>query len=294
METESINSFQEYLNQVQDFLVEDGVRIVFYIFIIIAGFWLIKKITKAVSNRLLYKKVSPSISSFLTSMVNAALKIALLITMAPLFGVETTSFVAVIGAITLAMGLALQGSLANFAGGFLILTFKPFEVGDFISAQGYSGIVKEIQVFQTTIVDFDKSIHIVPNGILSNGSLTNWSENEHLRLKLKIWLGFDADIELAEKLAMDIMLAHPLVQDNPKPRTGLAKVHRDGVELWLIPFVTLKDYRSVQFEVQKQVLDAYQKHGISMAYAQLGVHGAGAPVLAAAQGFGERLENGLG
>lgn len=269
---EETSAFQGYVDQAIAMAIEHGPRILLAIALLIGGFWFIGKVVKTTEKRLNKGKVEPSVSSFLTSFISAALKVMVVIMVASMFGVETTSFVAVIGAATLAVGMALQGSLANFAGGILILVFKPFKVGDIIGAQGFEGMVGEIQVFKTSIIGVDQKVHIIPNGLLSNGTISNYSAKGVLRVNMKAWVGYDCDIELAKKVALEVLEAHPMVVDKPHPRTRVFQLEKDAVVLGIHPYTDVMLVWDVYFDIQEQLVLAFQKHGISIPHNKVDVH----------------------
>lgn len=272
--------WQEYLDQGIDAVVEYGPRLIMTIALLFIGLWLIKKVVNLVNRKLQSNKIDPSIAPFLKSLISAGLKVMLVIVVATTLGVETTSFVAVIGAATLAIGMALQGSLANFAGGVLILIFKPFKVGQIISAQGFEGYVEEIQVFKTTIVGMDRKVHIIPNGLLSNGTMSNYSAKKVLRVNMKAWVGYDADIDLAKKVALEVLVAHPLVEKTPAPKVRVFQLEKDCVVLGIHPYCDVMPIWDCYFEVQEEIVKAFQKHGISVPHTKLDVYNREEPTLA--------------
>ncbi len=263
------SSFQSYVDKAVEMGMEHGPKIIMAFLLLFVGFRYVNKISALVSKRMTSKNVDKSVSSFLKSLVSAAMKVLLIIVVASMLGIETTSLVAAVGAITLAVGMALQGSLANFAGGMMILVFKPYKVGDVVEIQGFWGVVEEIQVFKTTIVAVDRKIHIIPNGVASNGNITNYSAKGILRVDLKAWVGYDEDIEKAKKVALDILEAHPLVVSDPKPRTRVFQLEKDGVQLGIHPYCETMVLWDVYFEVQESIVTEFKKHGISMARPKL-------------------------
>lgn len=166
---------QKLLEQGLNLIFEYGPGLLMAMLTLLIGLWIVRVVVKLISNSLSQAKVEESLSRFLCSLVSVLLKALLFVSVASMVGIETTSFIAIIGAAGLAVGLALQGSLANFAGGVLILLFKPYKVGNFIDAQGVTGTVKEIQVFNTILKTPDNKTIIVPNGSISNGIITNFS-----------------------------------------------------------------------------------------------------------------------
>ncbi len=269
--TQSTEIVQDILNQIIELAFDIGPNLLLAVGMLVIGFWLIKKITNLLDQKLSSSKIDKSIAPFLKSLISATLKVMLLIAIASTVGIDTTSFVAIIGAITFAIGFALQGSLGNFAGGLLILIFKPFKVGDIIEAQGFVGYVEEIQVFKTTIIAVDRKTHLVPNGPLSNGNITNLSTKGILRVSMKAWVGYDADIALAKKVALEVLEAHPLVEKEPKPKVRVFQLEKDAVVLGIHPFSGVMELWDVYFEVQEQIVIAFQKAGISIPHQKFDV-----------------------
>ena len=180
------------------------------------GWWLIGRLTSSVGRLLNMRQVDRVLSSFICSLVGIVLKVLLLVSVASMIGVETTSFIAVIGAAGLAIGLALQGSLANFAGGVLIMLFRPFRAGDWIEAQGVSGSVDSIQIFHTTLKTADNKVVIVPNGSLSNGHITNYSREPKRRADINLGIDYSSDIKQAREVLLEIA-KDPRVHADPAP-----------------------------------------------------------------------------
>lgn len=253
-------------------LMEYGPRVLLAIVTLIVGLWLIKIITKTVGKISNKKGVDESLQKFLKSIVNALLKIMLLISVAQMFGIETTSFVALIGAAGLAIGLALQGGMANFAGGILILIFKPYKVGDLISTQGHTGFVKAIQIFNTILLTPDSKTVIIPNGPISNGDVTNYTTDGKLRVDLVIGISYDADIRQAKEVAMKAMKDVNGVMTTPEPTVDVLELADNSVNLAVRPWTTVDDYWGVYFGVQEAVKYAYDAAGIGIPYPQRDVH----------------------
>ena len=211
------------------------------------GMRLIKLFGRAVERGLEVRAVEPTLRRFVGSLVSIGLKIMLFVTAIQMMGVETTSFVAIIGAAGLAIGLALQGTLANFAGGVLVLLFKPYKVGDLIEAQGVLGNVKEIQIFTTVLITPDSKTVIVPNGAAANGIITNYSAEGRIRVDCVLAIARNTDVAKARDVLMKVMLANPKVLRDPAPSVTMNKQLSEGVELAVRPFCTAEDYWDVYF-----------------------------------------------
>jgi small conductance mechanosensitive channel len=196
-------------------------------------------------------------------MISVLLKVMLLITVAGMVGIQTTSFIALIGAAGLAVGLALQGTLANFAGGVLILIFKPYTVGQLIEAQGYIGVVKEIQIFVTILTTPENKMVIIPNGAMSNGNIVNYTELGMIRVDLTFNVSAASNIAAAKKVLQDTMLAHPKVLQEPAPFVGVNKLNGPAVELAARPYAKPDHYWDVYFDLNEQVREALASANIS-------------------------------
>jgi small conductance mechanosensitive channel len=227
------------------------------------GSLLIKALARVLGKVLTARGVEPTLQRFLHSLVTVSLRVLLLITFIGMLGVQTTSFIAIIGAAGLAIGLALQGTLANFAGGTLILLFKPYKVGDLIEAQGVLGVVKEIQIFTTVLLTPENKTAIVPNGAVANGNIVNYSREGNIRVDLTFGLNYAASLPKAREVLMGVMNAHPKVLKDPAPSVNIAQLNLEGVQLAVRPFAAPDDYWTVYFEVYEQGLMALQAAGVA-------------------------------
>lgn len=248
-----------------------GPKLLLAIITLIVGLWIINGLVKR-SNKHFTSKADPTLGSFIGSLVSVVLKGMLLIAVASMIGIETTSFIAVLGAAGLAVGLALQGSLANFAGGVLILIFKPFKVGDLIDAQGHIGTVKEIQIFNTILKTADNRIVIIPNGALSNSSLTNINQENTRRVDLLFGIGYGDDIDKAKSILDDLASNHEKVLKDPAHLIVLSELADSSVNFTVRLWVNTADYWGVYFDMHEAVKKAFDKNGISIPYPQQDVH----------------------
>ncbi|MDB6049833.1 MAG: MscS mechanosensitive ion channel [Pseudomonas sp.] len=208
------------------------------------GWWLINLVTRRLGSLLALRKADLALQGFISSLANIILKILLVVSVASMIGIETTSFVAVIGAAGLAIGLALQGSLANFAGGVLILLFRPFRIGDWIEAQSISGTVDNIQIFHTVLRTGDNKTVIVPNGILSNGIITNTNRQPTRKVIFDIGVDHDADLKQALQVLLD-MAQDPRVLLDPAPEAVVSALGENAITLSLRVWAKTGDYGSV-------------------------------------------------
>lgn len=209
---------------------------------------------------------------FLNSLSNIGLKGLLLISVASMLGIETTSFIAVLGAAGLAIGLALQGSLANFAGGVLILIFRPYKVGDFVEAAGQSGIVKSIEIFSTVLTTGDNKTIILPNGSISNSAVINYSTQETRRVDLVFGIGYDDDLRRAKAVLESLINADERILKDPEPMVVVSNLGDSSVDITTRSWVNAADYWGVYFDLVENVKLAFDEEGISIPYPQTDVH----------------------
>lgn len=217
-------------------------------------------------------KVDVTLIPFLVSLTSWIFKVLLFISVASMVGIATTSFVAVLGAAGLAIGLALQGSLANFAGGVLVMIFKPYKVGDLIEAQGHLGEVKEVQIFNTVLLSLENKQIILPNGAVSNGAIVNYSVEGLIRVDLGVGIAYDANIAKSKQVLMDVMLQHDLVLDEPAPFVGVTEMADSSVNLVVRPYCKPEHYWDVYFDINEQVKLALDANNISIPFPQRDVH----------------------
>ena len=239
---------------------------------LIIGLFLISAVLKAVRKRLSVNEAYKSLSTFLVSISGIILKIILLISVASMIGVETTSFVAILGAAGLAVGLALQGSLSNFAGGVLIILFRPFKVGDFIDAQGHAGTVSDIQIFNTILKTPDNKTIIIPNGSLSNGSITNFSTEDTRRVEWTFGIGYGDDLEKAKSVISTILVADERIHSTPEAFLALAELADSSVNIVVRIWCDSSNYWPIFFEIQEKVKKAFDENNISIPFPQRDVH----------------------
>lgn len=238
---------------------------------LLIGWWLISRLTSSIESMLAARKVDRALSSFIGSLISIVLRILLLISVASMIGVETTSFIAMIGAAGLAIGLALQGSLANFAGGVLIMLFRPFRAGDWIEAQGVSGSVDSIQIFHTTLKTGDNKVVIVPNGSLSNGHITNYSREPRRRADINIGIDYSSDIKKAREVLLEIA-KDPRVHVDPAPVVFVTGLGDSAVNLSLRVWVATGDFWPVTFAFTELAKERLTEAGIGIPFPQRVVH----------------------
>jgi len=243
-----------------------GFPILKAILIYIIGSWIIKRITKAVKKMMAKGTYDESLQKFLVNLVSWALKIFLIITVISTLGVETTSLAAVIAAAGLAVGLALQGSLSNFAGGVLLMIFKPYKIGDLIEAQDSLGVVKEIEIFTTKLISPDNKLVIIPNGAMANGNITNYTAEGKIRVDTVIGVGYGEDIKKTKDVLMEVLTSNELVLKDPAPSVNVMELADSSVNFAVRPFCKPEHYWDVYFATYENCKLALDKAGIEIPY----------------------------
>lgn len=264
--------FEKYSDKIADWIAVNGPKFLLAIVTLLIGLWIINRVMKLVANGMGKRQTDPSLVTFLSSLVSIGLKALLLISVASMIGIETTSFVAILGAAGLAVGLALQGTLANFAGGVLVLLFKPYKVGHLIDAQGHTGWVSEIQIFVTTLTTVDNKTVIIPNGAISNGDITNYSTLGKIRVDLVMGISYESNIKKAREVLMAAMESHDKVMKDPAPFVGVVELGDNSVNLAVRPYCTPEDYWDVYFDIYEAGKEALDAAGITIPFPQLDVH----------------------
>ncbi|MBT8766174.1 mechanosensitive ion channel family protein [Metapseudomonas boanensis] len=246
-------------------VVEYSGKLLLALLTLLVGWWLINKLTGNVGRLMQTRRVDRTLQGFIGSLANIILKVLLLVSVASMIGVETTSFVAAIGAAGLAIGLALQGSLANFAGGVLILLFRPFKAGDWIEGQGVAGTVDSIQIFHTTLKTADNKVVIVPNGSLSNGNITNYSRERTRRVDINLGIDYDCDIKRARQVLLEIA-KDPRVLNHPEPVVFVTGLGESAINISLRVWVATADYWPVTFDFIERAKEQMDEAGISIPF----------------------------
>lgn len=264
--TKVITPEKDWSTQFKEIAFDYAPKIVAALAILIIGLFVINMFVR-LSKRLMQKReIDATLQKFLGDFLGWTLKILLFVVVASKLGIETTSFAAIIGAAGLAIGLALQGSLSNFAGGVLIMIFKPFKIGDFIEAQGVMGTVKEIQIFTTQLQTPGNKLAIVPNGSLSNGNIINYSAEEKRRVDLVFGVSYDADIKQTKEVLMNLLTSHPKVLKDPAPMVTVLELADSSVNFAVRPWVHTPDYWDVFFDMQENGKEALDAAGIEIPY----------------------------
>ena len=262
---------QELLQTFYTMCINYGPQVVLAIVTLVVGLWIINKFTRTLNTNLT-SKVDATLGQFVASILSIILKMVLLISVASMIGIETTSFIAVLGAAGLAVGLALQGSLANFAGGVVILLFKPFKVGDVIEAQGYIGSVSSIQIFNTILKTGDNRVVIIPNGALSSSSMVNINQETTRRVDLSFGIGYGDNIDQAKTVLKSIAQNDDRVLKDPAPMIVVSELADSSVNFTVRLWVNTADYWGVFFAMQETVKKEFDAQGISIPFPQQDVH----------------------
>ena len=253
-------------------LLQIGATILAGIFLLVVGVWIINWMTAKLKSWLLSRNIDFSVTGFLTSFLSIGLKILLLLAIAGMFGVETTSFIAILSALSLAVGLALQGNLGHFASGILLLTFRPFKVGDFVTADGYSGTVKEIQVFNTILTTLDNRLIIIPNGNVMGNAIENMTAQGVRRADMTVGIGYDDDIDEARRVIASVIDAAPMVDLSKGYDIFVKTLNDSSVDFTVRVWAENANFWPAQFHIIEQVKKEFDKAGIGIPYPQLDVH----------------------
>ncbi|WP_339470120.1 MULTISPECIES: mechanosensitive ion channel family protein [unclassified Pseudomonas] len=248
-------------------IMEYGSRVLLAVITLAIGWWLINVFTHRVGRLLAIRNADLALQHFVTSLANIALKVMLIVSVASMIGVATTSFVAAIGAATLAIGLALQGSLANFAGGVLILLFRPFRIGDWIEAQGTSGTVDSIQIFHTVLRTGDNKTVILPNGILSNGIITNTNRQPTRKVVFDVGVDYDADLQKAREVLLELA-QDPRVLAEPMAVAVVSTLGDSSITVSLRCWTKTSDYWDLVFLFNELARDRLKAVGIDIPFPQ--------------------------
>ncbi len=257
---------------INTYVIPWGVNIVMAVAIFVIGRWIAGVLLTVVDKMLKKAGMDDMLVSFVHSILNAMLLLFIVIASLDQLGVDTTSFIALIGAAGLAVGLALQGSLQNFASGVLLIVFRPFKVGHFIEAAGVSGVVEEIGIFSTRMKTGDNREIIVPNGAIYGGTITNNSARDTRRIDMVFGIGYDDDIRKAKEIMQSILDTDERVLKEPKPLIAVAELADSSVNFNVRPWVKSGNYWGVKFDVTEKIKLAFDDAGISIPYPQMDVH----------------------
>lgn len=267
-----MENIEKYTDMAIQMIMEYGPKLLLAIVVLIIGLWIIKNVTKRLGKMFEKRNVDASLRPFLSSLIGVILKALLLISVMSMVGIAMTSFVAILAAAGLAVGMALSGTLQNFAGGVMILLFKPFKVGDFVEAQGHGGVVKEIQIFHTIMETPDGRTIILPNAPVSNGALVNKSTRPERRADLSVGIGYGDDIDKARSVILAVIKKDARILKDPGTDIFIAELGDSSVNFVIRMWVKSADYWGVLFDTREAVKKAFDKEGVSIPFPQRDVH----------------------
>lgn len=263
---------EQLLSKLFDWGIEVGKDLLGAIIIYIVGRFIIKQVGRLLARILEKRKLEISVQTFLRSLVSILLNLILAFAIVSRLGVETTSFAALLASAGVAIGMALSGNLSNFAGGLIILVFKPFKVGDYIEGQNSNGTVREIQIFHTILTTVDNKVIYVPNGALSSNAITNYSKQETRRAEWVFGVEYGEDFEKVKAVLQRIIDADPRILKDPAPMIALGALSASSVDIKVRAWAKTADYWDVYFDMNKIVYDTFNKEGIGFPFPQLTVH----------------------
>ena len=255
-----------------ELLTELGIALLTAVVILVLGRWIVKGVTRLVRRALQRYEVDVTLERFVCSLIYAILLTIVVIAAINQLGVQTTSLVAVVGAAGLAVGLALQGSLANFAAGVLIVLFRPYQAGDMIEAGGESGIVQEVQIFTTILNTLDNKRVVIPNSQVMAGCITNYTANKLRRVDLTAGVSYEDDLDKVKAVLQDVIAADKRVVDDPEPTVAVFEMADSSVNFVVRPWVKSEEYWDVYFDLTEAIKKRFDQEGISIPFPQRDVH----------------------
>lgn len=262
----------QMLARVWELITIYGIKVVAAIVILVVGRWVAMAIRGVVKRIMAKSKIDETITKFVGNLTYIGLLAFVILAALSQLGIQTTSFIAVLGAAGLAIGLALQGSLSNFAAGFLMIIFRPFRVGDYIEGGGVAGTVEEIQIFTTTLRTPDNKTVIVPNAKMTGDNIVNWTVKGTRRVDLVMGIGYDDDIDKAKQVMVDVLTKDSRILKDPAPQIAMVELGDSSVNFVVRPWVKASDYWSVYFDVTENIKKAFDANGISIPYPQRDIH----------------------
>ncbi len=263
---------EDILDQLTKIVVNYSPRLIGAIFVWIIGLRIIKILLRSFSKMLDKGKTDKTLKPFLKSVAGILLKVLLVISVLGMIGIEMSSFIAILGAAGLAVGLALSGTLQNFAGGVMILIFKPFQVSDVIQAQGYTGKVDKIRIFYTILKTFDNKTVIIPNGDLSTSSMVNFTAEDKRRVDWTFGIAYGDDVDTAKKVINELFTEEPRILADPKTYVKVSELADSSVNFAARAWVKTEDYWDVYFDMHEKVYKTFNKQGLNIPYPQMDVH----------------------
>lgn len=258
--------------EAKDYIIDFGIRLGTAILIFVIGFWIANQVKKGISRVFERRNLEPSLRSFLKSLITGALKVLVIITALYQLGIEMTSFVALLGAAGLAIGMAFSGTLSNFAGGVIILLFKPYRVGDFVQMQGETGTVKEIQIFHTIMNTTDNKRIILPNGPIANGNITNFTMENIRRVDFSFGIAYGDNFKIARDTLLQYINEDKRILKDPEPFIGLGSLGDSSVNITVRVWAKTEEYWDVFFDMNERVYNEFPEKGLSIPFPQMDVH----------------------
>jgi small conductance mechanosensitive channel len=265
-------NIEEYIAQAPGLIIEYGGKVFFALLVFLLGKWISRAISNAIVRNMEKRKVDLTITRFIGSLSYALLFTFVIVAALAQLGIETTSFIAVLGAAGLAVGLALQGSLSNFAAGVLLIIFRPLRAGDFVEAGGATGVVEEVGIFTTTLTTGDNKVIIIPNSSVMGGSITNYSLKAQRRIDLVIGISYDSDIQQAKSVLGQILAEDKRVLAEPAAAIAVAELGDSAISLNVRPWVLSADYWPVRSDLLQSIKQRFDAAGIGIPYPQMDVH----------------------
>lgn len=259
-----LHSIGDYLDSLLNIIIEYTPKLISALLVLFVGLYVIRLINRLVKRIMAKREIDPTLSKFLADILLWAMRVLLFVTVISKLGIETSSFVAILGAMGLAVGLSLQGSLSNFAGGMLIILFKPFRVGDSIEAQGVAGTVSEIQIFVTKLITGNNQTIFVPNGALSNGTIVNYSMEGIRRADLTLSVSYDTDIKKVRSILLEVMAKNKKVLKKPEPAVVVRDLTDHSINIALRPWAKIDEFGDMASEVLEDGKEAFEAAGINI------------------------------
>jgi len=265
-------NLETYLNKIINWATTEGIRLIIGLLLLWIGWKLVKKVVNIMSKALKKRNIDPTVATFLEAFVEVVLKAIVIYTFLEYVGIKTTGIAALVASAGVAIGLALQGSLSNFAGGVIILLIRPFNVGDYIEGSGHSGRIEKIGMFYTHMTTSDNKLILVPNGNLANGSIVNYSAKELRRVDLTFGVGYEQDVVKVKRVLSNIVDAHDLILKTPEPFIALSAHGDSCVNFVVRAWVNNKDYWKVYFDLLEAAKIKFDEENISIPYPQMDLH----------------------
>lgn len=256
----------EVVKIITSYCIAFGFKILKVLFVWFIGRWITKRLISVAKMLMQKRKTNVTVQSFLTSLIDVVLLIILIVIIISIFGIDTSSFIALFASAGVAIGMALSGTLQNFAGGVIILLFRPYKVGDYIEAQGQAGTVKEIQIFNTVLQTPDNKIILIPNGPISTGIVNNYSREELRRVDFSFSISYGDDFEKAKSVIAELIAADKRILDTPEPFIALGSLSASSIDITVRVWAKQSDYWAIYFDMNKKVYETLPQRGLKFPY----------------------------